>query len=1231
VTADIIIVNRTQEILQTMAIFTGGPSVAIDSPRHLTLRHARKAVAIAKAKQATLLKATSLVAESAEAPEKPPDPQEEDPTPKLEPGQAQLHSYWAPGLEAGKEHVVTITQDIQAREGEKTLRLPSEQKFSVDAPRFVLPEDSVYSTYPPQGYPDDRNILPHIVLTDPHLPWERIGSLSADKIDGKRNKVPWLALFTFTHDELLLQPGALGATQFKQSPTQSIKTTVGDVVKIDNVATPIKSKTPKDIKDIKDIVAEFIFVKPDLIKSFFSTFGDDNKRQVPDKPDINQYKYLSHVRKINTQGMAIAGHEDFGIFSVVVSNRCGPLNNPTAANISVHLVSIEGIEDMSWPGAGKDYVGLCSLHSWTYTVLPPGQLNVKDAFEGLGNTLNVLRPSEDVFKTLKDSTDKVTSRLGTRIKDGYSLVRYRVQTGEKTVALFRGPFTPTRVRVNDQFDKCSNSGQDFQIVDKEVALMDISYSVAWQIGRTLALGDRAFVASLSRLRSAIRKRAMKDSKVEAVKNTGSSVNSYRSREDVLSSLRDTIEKLEQIQNPTPPDSDGDGDNEFIPGGAKKRWYRPQLSKKEYPKLGFASKLVQDEYLEKAIDAVRELSKAKDKKMYDETNDPLSTDWMVVLSWIVDRMFLDRVPAHYLISDPSHLPPEALRFFYIDPNWVDAMVDGALSLANHMGQDMDRAAIKWGINQFLMHIPEHQTHRPQIPTYGFYLRSDLVTMYPDLRVTTKGAVTDRAPLLRHDIVADGVMLGLLDCVPGTDLKELIFTQPPHQQRFAAGTYLGGDKLKLSIRKQYTVDQKWHNNENHKPLKEFPMFPSSENNWFVWSTVPKPLVNGEDKGDPDADLRILRTPYFAKEQLKIVYDGMGTFINEEGQSQKFFDDDTPNSALLAMQLNDPYYDLIIPLEDEKKSDNDTKPSEGKPAAALLSLQAESPQPSQELRDLRLVTPSTVPRVPESDDEDDDEPVPATSLFHAASTLPEIVSDWGRDASYEARPHTLRYDNAPHVRSLITEHFDDAMNFARPQGAMFTPRPEGRGRRASLPQPRMMMMASGHSSSGTGRPAGPPKYECSVYSLQEDWIVQDKDNLVQDLVFSVLVKNNEYSSYFLTELDISFEIGPEEDLEYIMDTYTGPGARMLSNLRFNVLVTTKPRNGTNWLLLRLVPRSSSGSILIRHVQEMSFMLTLAKLNKFKDTRRFVFDTYAFYTAGHEKYPIKDDFEVTLEERGV
>lgn len=1215
-----------------MAIFTGGPSVAIDSPRHLTLRHARNAVA--QTKQQTLLKAVSLEAPSGEAAKEPLDPQDEDPTPPLAPGQAQLHSYWTPGLKAGKKHEVFITQDIKARTGDKTLRLQAKQDFYVDAPRFVLPEGSVYSTYPPQGYPDDRRILPHVVLSDPHLPWERIGSPSAEanpKVD-KRNKVPWLALFTFTHDELLVQPGALGETQFKQTPTLSIKMTVGDVVKIGNVVTPIEKEPGPDVKDI---VTEFIFVKPDLIKSFFSTFDKDNKRQVPEKPDVNQYKYLSHVRKINTKGMAIAGHEDFGIFSVVISNRCGPLNNPTAANVSVHLVSIEGIEAMSWPAAGKDYIGLCSLHSWTYTVLPPGQLNVYDAFVHLGQELNVLRPLESVFKPLESSKDKVTARLGTRIKDGYSLVKYRVQTGEQTVALYRGPFTPTRVARNGQFSHCSNSGQDFQILDKEVGLMDISYSIAWQIGRTLALGDRAYVAALSRLRSIIRRKAMKDSKIEAVTKAGSSDNSYRSKVDVLKSLQDTIERLQQIQSPTPPDSDEDGGAEFSPGGAQKRWYRPQLTKKEYPKLGFASKLVQDEYLDKAQEAVKELSKGKDGKMYDETNDPVSTDWMVVLSWIVDRMFLDRVPAHYLISDPSHLPPEALRFFYIDPNWVDAMVDGALSLANHMGQDMDRAAIKWGINRFLEYIPPQQTHHVQIPTYGFYLRSDLVTMYPDLRVTTIGEDTGRAPLLSHDIVADGVMLGLLDCIPGKDLEQLIFTQPPHQQRFAAGPDLGGDKLKLSIRKQYTVDQKWHEKENHVSLKKFDMLPTSENNWFVWSTIPKPLVDGKDKGDPDADLRILRTPYFAEQQLDIVYKGMGDFTNDKGEKQKFFDDKTPNAALLAMQLNDPYYDFIVSLKGFKKSGKEQDSGGAKPLAALASLQPETPQPSQELRDLKLVAASTVPRVPDSDDEDDEEHVKPTQIsLSQATPLPEVVPHWGRDESYEARSHTLRNDTAPHVRSLFTEHLHDAMNSGTPHGVEIPPESERRDSEDSeAPRPELRMMFAGEDPNDLGRPAAPPRYSCDVYSLQENYVSQDEDNLEQDLVFSVLVKNNEYSNYFLIEFDIAIELGAEEEAKYLMETYTGPGARMLSNLRFNVLTsfTKMPITGRKCLLLRLVPRNSDGEIRIDRVQEMSFMLTLAKLNKFKRNRNFTFYTSAYYTAGHEKYPINDDFEVSLKRPDV
>jgi len=98
------------------------------------------------------------------------------------------------------------------------LVLKSKQAFRVDAPQIFLPAGSVYSIYPPQGHSDTVDILPHVVLNDPHLPWERVASTEAGK-DATRNKVPWLALLTFTQDELRV-PATVLATAF-DGKTQS--------------------------------------------------------------------------------------------------------------------------------------------------------------------------------------------------------------------------------------------------------------------------------------------------------------------------------------------------------------------------------------------------------------------------------------------------------------------------------------------------------------------------------------------------------------------------------------------------------------------------------------------------------------------------------------------------------------------------------------------------------------------------------------------------------------------------------------------------------------------------------------------------------------------------------------------------------------------------------------------------------------------------------------------------
>lgn len=69
-------------------------------------------------------------------------------------------------------------------------------------------------------------------------------------------------------------------------------------------------------------------------------------------------------------------------------------------------------------------------------------------------------------------------------------------------------------------------------------------------------------------------------------------------------------------------------------------------------------------------------------LYNGFNKPVNNDWAVILNWITSKLYLDGIPAQYLVVDPSHLPMERLRFFYIDPNWLDCLIDGALSACNH---------------------------------------------------------------------------------------------------------------------------------------------------------------------------------------------------------------------------------------------------------------------------------------------------------------------------------------------------------------------------------------------------------------------------------------------------------------------------------------------------------------------------------------------------------------------
>ena len=58
--------------------------------------------------------------------------------------------------------------------------------------------------------------------------------------------------------------------------------------------------------------------------------------------------------------------------------------------------------------------------------------------------------------------------------------------------------------------------------------------------------------------------------------------------------------------------------------------------------------------------------------------------------LAELRLLSSVPFSYLVPDASLLPPESMRFFYLDRNWTDALVEGVLSIGTFTDRGADPA-------------------------------------------------------------------------------------------------------------------------------------------------------------------------------------------------------------------------------------------------------------------------------------------------------------------------------------------------------------------------------------------------------------------------------------------------------------------------------------------------------------------------------------------------------------
>jgi hypothetical protein len=1149
--------------------------------------------------------------------------------PDLGPDQMRLYSYYKPGLVAGN-YAITAVQSISSPSnwGEQDLVVSNAsigqnhqnnvpQEFEVIVPRFSLDPTLINSYYPPDGHQDEARILPHLVLNDPHYPWEILpGALERlqGPIDPKdysyvdpkdnttktqtvfRNLVPWVALLVFDPEELrfdhvadLADLGLPGYTTDadlqKQDPKGVFRMPVNDYL-----ALPASSRINyragytdgkegdaafEELKNLNSTSnTDVIFPKKDLFKALFQSRGPSTSSPTPAGEEVSvaqmtpieAQKYMSHVRHINTIGFPDAGVEEEGLFSIVVSARTGKLDIEQPHTQVCHLVSIENVDSTVGPWIEQnstppsDRIGLISLFSWIYTALPPNPINFVATVRNLVLNQQMLNLDRSFSQTKDNSKDVVTVMLD-RLGQGYTLSRWRTQSGEESAAFNRGPLVPGPVPwppVDDMPDS-SMTSQNYQILDPQTGLMDLTYASAWQLGKLLAISDTTFSAALMRFRSTVHN--------SSILRAQMTLSSMESKPAVVSKMAAMTRSLVTMS------SGQTGD----PNRFRAPTSRPTAPSLRDPEVKILVQANEE-------DAVT-VNASAGGELYNEFNSGKSnnSDWAIVLSWLCEKLSLGGIPSQYLLPEPAFLPPESLRFFHIDDFWLDCFIDGALSVANHLESDDDvtRRRIKQTFNGYLGNPVSRAGYKPQIPSYGFLIRSKLIKVMPDLRITVTwktapdaaADTTDlRAPVCRWTKWDDETLMALLDRQP-EELDNITLAQPPHQQRFSLGSYVRkastsdpqvGNLVEFDLRRLYTM--------NDPPVE--------------WPEMPWPKIGPDGKdwtGRPttwlDFNTRIL-------DVAKMAGDINYALRSQNVSSSQPYNDTVPNSCELGLELNDPsYYFKITP-----------PPSNGPP---------DTIQPRN--RQLYVLTTGNQTSLKQAAEK-------AVKSFNSRTSITHTGQ-----SPLAAQAHIQKPVSVPAPKTVVPPPAHSLPAAQKP--------PHAQAKIQPIPPSRLL--ASNFKQRAGSPLTSTTKFQLNVYpdykilptrfpgdKYDGNDYIPSLNVYLFDLIFAIRKPAPSNQDLLRIDIDIPLRIvteeagpGPPDSKREVQeealldDNYYGPGLRMLSNQRFIPFLFYNDEakdagNKVDNMHIELIPRSADDNVTIKlndkRTSELSFRLAEAPISK-------------------------------------
>ncbi|MGW2154519.1 hypothetical protein [Nonomuraea sp. NPDC001699] len=658
--------------------------------------------------------------------------------------QVSLVSNYVPAVEGGT-YTIAFTQSINDSKTGHVADVPAgECTVRVDAPRFALDPAEIVAVHPPPGASGDfATTLPHLVATSRMLPWARDLHNKPD--------VPWLALLLLADAEVVADPASGDAVSARTAGTLA-------------AGAPRPDKTVFPTLNIADderaAPCRTLDVRLDALKQVM--------------PSVDELRWLAYVREV-TAGEQTVGLEP-GAHSVLVANRFPR----TKSRYTVALVSLEGLTGYAFCGgkdkvpAGTEFVRLVVLWSWTLNSDPGGPGH---DFAGLAQNLaaqkdDLLRvyPSHDSGAT---TTASAKAQVGGRLRDGYVPVLYRLPSGEQTPAWYRGPFTPRPAAPLPAGVQPFASADAALIYQAGQGVFDVSYACAYTLGQLVALAHPQLLKTLGAQREKVLSRLrgwLMDTGADTARSAHWLVTPPLENG---STGRQRLDKLLQHGLAT-----GITARLNSGGGQHHDLDVPRTAGDGIATGG-----------RRGLAAVVAHMNGGDGGVREGDGDPVAAFARAVVEQATaghDRElvqvftrpdgWLGQVPFGHLIAHQEMLPPESVRFFFVDRQWIEALGAGARSVGAITSLD-------------------HQLTGGASTPYmaGCLVRSALIRDWPKLSVEVSRPAT--LPSADFHLHASHPLPDVLQLLFSHIPDQIILREPPHGVSVGIDTLKDGGELGL----------------------------------------------------------------------------------------------------------------------------------------------------------------------------------------------------------------------------------------------------------------------------------------------------------------------------------------------------------------------------------------------------------------------------------------------------